>query len=156
MADPPTTPLPPPPILPDPHRQPLHLPLLHGGATTPSSSTAAPPSRCCSPGPEPSLPSQSDSASSALSQPLPVLPNLHTLHFSSPEAFVGGGFVALKGYLKWRSMGWRAIRFVQVSTPPPPRGHAQLQFGAEGNGLLVPEEAVDALQKWRISLGYVG
>lgn len=42
MADPPTTPLPPPPILPDPHRQPLHLPLLHGGATTPSSSTATP------------------------------------------------------------------------------------------------------------------
>jgi hypothetical protein len=121
----------------------------------PSTSIATPPSRCCSPGPEPSLLSQSDSTSSALSQPLPVLPNLHTLHFSSPEAFVGGGFVALKGYLKWRSMGWRAIRFVQVSTPPPARGHAQLQFGTEGNGLLIPEEAADALQKLRIGLGYV-
>ncbi|XP_028776686.1 trihelix transcription factor ASR3-like [Neltuma alba] len=42
MADPPTTPIPPPPILPDPHRQTLHLPLIHGGAAAaaaPSSST---------------------------------------------------------------------------------------------------------------------
>lgn len=49
MSDTPTTPLPPPSssILPDPHRQPLHLPLIHGGATssttipiTPSSSSS--------------------------------------------------------------------------------------------------------------------
>ncbi|KAI9077330.1 hypothetical protein K1719_040643 [Acacia pycnantha] len=43
MADPPTTPLPPPPILPDPHHQPLHLPLIHSGgraaSAAPSSSS---------------------------------------------------------------------------------------------------------------------
>ncbi|KAJ2915088.1 hypothetical protein MD484_g5356, partial [Candolleomyces efflorescens] len=120
-----------------------------------TSSSATPPSRCSSPGPEQNaLLTQSDSTCSALSQPLPVLPNLHTLHFSSPEAFVGGGFVALRAYLKWRSVGWRAVRFVQVSTPPTMlRGH---QFGAEGGGVGVPEEAVEALQKLRVGLGYVG
>ncbi|KAJ2932381.1 hypothetical protein H1R20_g4710, partial [Candolleomyces eurysporus] len=131
------------------------LPQLQRELPPTSSTAASPPSRCCSPGPESSLLPQSDSASNTLPHLLPILPNLHTLHFSASEAFVGGGFVALKGYLKWRSLGSNAIRFVQVSTPPPPRGHAQLQFGAEGNGLLVPEESVDALQKLRVGLGYV-
>ncbi|TEB26161.1 hypothetical protein FA13DRAFT_1737577, partial [Coprinellus micaceus] len=55
---------------------------------------------------------KSDSLS-ALS-PLPILPALHTLHFSSLDAFAGVKWDAVRGFLKWRALGWRAIRLVQA------------------------------------------
>ncbi|KAF6754714.1 hypothetical protein DFP72DRAFT_363400 [Ephemerocybe angulata] len=74
----------------------------------------------------------------SLLSPLPVLPALHTLHVSSSDVFSGPSWAALQGYLRWRALGWRAVRVIQVP----------MSGGIE-------DEVVNVMRKLNISFIYV-
>ncbi|KAF6751942.1 hypothetical protein DFP72DRAFT_469186 [Ephemerocybe angulata] len=74
----------------------------------------------------------------SLLSPLPVLPALHTLHACSSDVFSGSSWAALQGYLRWRALGWRAVRVIQV----PMAGG-------------IEDEVVDVMRKLNISFIYV-